>query len=322
MEKEGIYILPARPRIVYMGTPDFAVPSLRALVEHGHNVLEVVTQPDRPKGRGRKVTSSPVKRMAVGYGLNVRQPDKASDQQFCEAMKEKAPDIIIVVAFGQILKKHFLEIPRWGVLNIHASLLPRHRGPAPIQWAILKNETITGLTAMKMDEGLDTGPILLKREVAIRADETAGELHDKLAEISGVFLLETLEAMMQNRVIMSPQGEGETSYAPKIDRGMSFIKWNQPAQTISAVIRALDPWPGAYTTLAGEKVKLFSSRALDEEGIDITPGTVAGYSQGALEVKTGKGVVQIRELQISGKKRLPAIDFLRGFPIDKGSVLG
>jgi methionyl-tRNA formyltransferase len=304
-----------------MGTPQFAVPALKALIEYSHEVIAVITQPDRPKGRGKKIVPSPVKRAAMAYGLEVVQPEKASAPQFCEIIRAKQPDLLVVVAFGQILKKDLLDIPSWGVLNIHASLLPKYRGAAPIQWAILNNEAKTGLTAMRMDEGLDTGPILLQQEVFMSPDETAGKLHDRLSVLAGDFLVRTLKGLAKNRLRGKPQDQAEATYAPKIDRGMSFITWDKPAEIISARIRAFDPWPGAFTKLRGKDIKLFSSRVLNKDLIGI-PGRVAGQEEGGLEVETGKGIIQIRELQVSGKRRLPFKDFLRGFPLDKGTLLG
>ena len=312
---------PVRPKIVFMGTPEFAVPALKALIEHSHEVVAVITQPDRPKGRGKKIIPSPVKRVAMAYGLEVLQPEKASAPQFCEIIRGRQPDLLVVVAFGQIIKKDLLDIPCWGVLNIHASLLPKYRGAAPIQWAILNNEAKTGLTAMRMDEGLDSGPILLQQEVSVLLDETAGQLHDRLSALAGNFIIRTLEGLAVNRLRETPQEQTEATYAPKIDRGMSLITWEKPAEIISARIRALDPWPGAFTKLRGKDIKLFSSRVLNKDLIG-KPGRVAGHEEGGLEVETGKGIIQIRELQVSGKKRLPFKDFLRGFPLDKGTLLG
>jgi methionyl-tRNA formyltransferase len=313
---------PVHPRIIFLGTPDFAVPSLKALVEHGHHVVAVVTQPDRPRGRGRQVAFSPVKLAATEYRLEVLQPEKASDPHFCEVIYEKKPDLLVVVAFGQLLKSLLLGIPRWGVINIHASLLPRYRGAAPVHWAILNNEAVTGLTAMRMDEGMDTGPVLLQEEVPILADETAGQLHDRLAQLSGDFLIRTLLGLAEDRLEERPQDNTKATYAPKIDREMSLVRWDQPAEVVSALIRALDPWPGAVTTYQGKEIKLFSSLVTDRERLDVVPGRVAGHLQGTLEVEAGKGVIRLRELQIPGKKRLAANDFLRGFPLDQGVVLG
>jgi methionyl-tRNA formyltransferase len=322
MENSNNGEFPDRPEIIFMGTPDFAVPSLKALVKDGHKVVSVVTQPDRPKGRGRKLFLSPVKRVAQEYGIKILQPEKASDNQFCDTIRGLKPDLLIVVAFGQILKSNLLTIPRWGALNIHASLLPKYRGAAPIHWAILNNETKTGLTAMRMDEGLDTGPVLFQEELSIIEDETAGSLHDRLAGLSGAFIIKTLKGLAENRLKEMHQDPNEATYATKIDRGMSLIKWDRSADAISGLIRALDPWPGAFTTLKGKEIKLFSSRVTDKEARDEVPGRVAGQSENSLLVETGKGVLEIRELQIPGKKRLPAGDFLRGFALERGTMLG
>lgn len=312
---------PNRPQIIFMGTPGFAVPGLKALVEQGHDILAVVTQPDRPKGRGRKIVPSPVKTFARACEIEVLQPKYASSPEFCEKIRNKGPDILIVVAFGQILKKALLEIPRIGALNIHASLLPKYRGAAPIQWAILNRESKTGLTAMWMDEGLDSGPILLQEEVSILPDETAGQLHDRLSALAGDFLLRTLDGLAEDQLKETPQDPAAATFAPKIDRGMASIKWDQPAEAVSALIRALDPWPGAFSTFRGKEIKLFSSRVADKGGIGL-PGRVLGREKGLLEVATSEGVVEIGELQIPGKKRLPAREFLKGFSLEKGTFLG
>jgi len=313
---------PSRPKIIFMGTPDFSVPSLKALIEKDHNVLAVVTQPDRPKGRGRKMASSPVKRVATEFKIEVLQPEKASDPLFCEEIRRKDPDLLIVVAFGQILRKSLLHIPSWGALNIHASLLPKYRGAAPIHWAIIDNQDRTGLTAMRMDEGLDTGPILFQEEISILADDTAGVLHDRLARLSGGFLIKTLEGMAANRFKEQPQNQAEATYAPKIGRDMSLIGWDQRAHTVSALIRALDPWPGAYTTVKRKEIKVFSARVTEIEAKDAMAGRVVGQEEGAIFVQAADGVVEIKELQMPGKKRLAAGDFLRGFPLGKGTILG
>jgi methionyl-tRNA formyltransferase len=314
-------IFPHRPKIVYMGTPNFSVPALKALVESRHNVVAAVTQPDRPKGRGRKVVPSPVKQASQTLGIEVLQPSSASAPQFVEKMDSLAPDVLIVVAFGQILKRTLLDIPHFGVLNIHASLLPKYRGAAPIQWAILNNEATTGLTAMRMEEGLDSGPILLQESVPILPDETAGRLHDRLALLTGPFLIRTLTALANKRLRERPQEPGAVTYAPKIDRGMSLITWDRPAETVSALVRALDPWPGAVTMLKGRRIKLFSSQVVDVDRVGL-PGRVTGQGAHSLDVETGKGIVRFRELQLPGKKRLPAKQFLKGFSVEKGTVLG
>ena len=313
---------PPHPKLIFMGTPEFALPTLKALIHHGHEILAVVTQPDRPKGRGRKMVAPPVKELAFDHTLEVLQPQRASDEYFCELIKGREPDLIIVVAFGQILKKGFLSVPRWGVINIHASLLPKYRGAAPIQWAILNNESQTGLTVMHMDERMDTGPILFQEEVPILQDETTGQLHDRLALKAGDLIIEALNQMAGNPIKESPQDHSIATYAPKIEKSTFLIDWKQHANRISALIRALDPRPGAYTTIQGKEVKLFSSRVVDEDRLDVVPGKVLRDEEGCLCVETGKGVIEIREVQYSGKKRLTAPDFLRGFSLSEGTILG
>ncbi len=310
------------PKLIFMGTPEFALPTLKALIHHGHEILAVVTQPDRPKGRGRKMVASPVKELAFDHTLEVLQPQRASDEYFCELIKGKEPDLIIVVAFGQIFKKDFLSIPRWGVINIHASLLPKYRGAAPIQWAILNNESQTGLTVMHIDERMDTGPILFQEEIPILQDETFGQLHDRLALEAGDLIIKALNQMAGNPIKESPQDHSMATYAPKIEKSTFLIDWKQHANRISALIRALDPRPGAYTTIQGKEVKLFSSRVVDEDRLDVVPGKVLRDEEGCLCVETGKGVIEIREVQYSGKKRLTAPDFLRGFSLSEGTILG
>ena len=306
-----------------MGTPEFAVPTLQALIDSGHHVSAVVTQPDKPKGRGRKREAPPVKQIAQAHHIEVLQPEKASEDGFCDIMRRKEPDLIIVVAFGQILKKKLLIIPRWGVINIHASLLPKLRGAAPIPWAILNDETKTGLTIMRMDEGLDTGPILFQKEVPILANETAGQLHDRLALMAGEFLIRSLEHMAENRIIETPQDKESATYAPKIERDLSLVRWSQGALKVAAFIRGLDPRPGAYTLFDGEELKVFHPRVMDEaEGMNLIPGRVSGHERGLLIVETGHGRIGIGELQYPGKRRLSADEFLRGFPIPEGTVLG
>jgi len=305
-----------------MGTPSFAVPALKALLDHGDHVVAAVTQPDRPKGRGRKLTPPPVKEAALQYGLEILQPERASSPEFCEVMRAKNPDVLVVLAFGQILRRPLLQIPAWGALNIHASLLPKYRGAAPIQWAILNQEEVTGLTAMRMDEGVDTGRVLQRKEVSILPDETYGHLQDRLAELAGVFLVETLEALKEGKVEEEEQDHALATLAPKIERHMGLIRWEEPAGKISALIRAFDPWPGAFTTVKGIEVKVFSASVLREEGVGTVPGRVIGVNERGICLETGRGVVEIGMLQLQGKKRLPAEEFIKGFPVPKGTVFG
>ena len=314
--------LPAKPGIIFMGTPDFALPSLKTLVDHGHCVQAVVTQPDRPKGRSGKPVPPPVKVMAENFGLTVLQPEKTSDETFRRTMSTFSPDLLVVIAFGQILSASLLSIPRWGGLNIHASLLPAYRGAAPIQRAIINGEVETGLSAMRMTSGLDAGPVLLQEKTPIGVHETAGELHDRLAEMAAPFLLKTLRALSENTVREIPQEHAQATYAAKIDRNTGRIFWDRPGNEISALIRGLDPWPGAYTTVNGKTLKLFSSRTMSSGDAEVVPGRVRGDSKEGLMVETADGVILVSELQLAGRKRVRASDFLRGFALSPGTVLG
>jgi methionyl-tRNA formyltransferase len=313
---------PKEPRIIFMGTPEFAVPSLEALVKHEFNVLAVVTQPDRPKGRGRKMSASPVKMIASEYSIEIMQPENISDKGFLSRIKEKAPDVILVVAFGQKLGMDLFKLCEWKVLNIHASLLPKYRGAAPIQRAVLNDESVTGLTLMRMDEGIDTGPIIFQEEVPVLENETGGELHDRLSLISGGFIIESMRRLSKEPYDEKPQDDLLATYAPKIDRTVAQIDWTMNAEKITARIRALDPWPGAFTKINGNDIKLFSSRILDHPSFKTVPGRVQISPGGMLCVETGTGIIEIREVQYPGKKRMNSCDFLRGFDLPEGTVLG
>jgi methionyl-tRNA formyltransferase len=232
------------------------------------------------------------------------------------------PDMAIVVAFGQILKKNLLTIPGWGVINIHASLLPKYRGAAPIQWAILNDESKTGLTVMRMDEGLDTGPILVQKEVPILEDETAGQLHDRLSELAGQVIVEVLTDMAKTQLTEIPQDDSLASYASKIESRDCLVDWKKPVTKISCLIRALDPRPGAYTLLEGKQIKLFSSSVVDRGGLDGVPGRVVRHTRESIHVDAGQGMIGVREIQYPGKKRLSIPDFLRGFPLPEGTIFG
>jgi methionyl-tRNA formyltransferase len=313
---------PGRPKLIFMGTPAFAVPTLEALISQGHNVLAVVTQPDRPKGRGKKLAAPAVKELALEHGIEVLQPGKASDDLFCAEIRAKEPDLIVVVAFGQILKKKLLDIPKWGVINVHASLLPCLRGAAPIQWTILNDETKTGLTVMQMDEGMDTGPILFQEEVPVLEDETAGHLHDRLAALAGDLMARSMERMSGSMVKATPQDHTKATYAPKIVKELSLVDWKEDAAKVSARIRGMDPRPGAYTIWEENEIKLFASTVIERHREEGSPGQVLGLREGCLFIGTGRGTIGVRELQYPGRNRLPAKDFLRGFSIPEGTVLG
>ena len=313
---------PENPGIIFMGTPEFAVPALEALIGDGYDIRAVVTQPDRPRGRGRKTAPSPVKQTAAAHDIPILQPEKISDEGFLQRIRDSAPDLMIVIAFGQILKKGLLSVPEWGAINIHASLLPRYRGAAPIQRAVLHDDSLTGLTVMRMDEGLDTGPILYQEEIPILKDETSGHLHDRLAVVAGDVILRFMKLFRKNRFKEQPQDNRIASYAPKIDKSMCAIDWKKDARDISALIRALDPLPGAYTNMGGRKIKLFASSVVEEDFFGGVPGRVLIGPGESLRVETGKGVVEVREMQHAGKRRMASGDFLRGFAIPEGTILG
>jgi methionyl-tRNA formyltransferase len=309
---------PATVRTVFMGTPAFAVPTLDVLLTAGLHLVGVYTQPDRPKGRGQSLAMPPVKEMALRHGIPVFQPQKLRAPEVVEELRALAPDLIVVVAFGQILPKSVLEIPRYGCINVHASLLPKYRGAAPINQAIIDGETETGITTMLMDVGLDTGPMLLKRALTIGPDETAGELHDRLCVLGGETMADTLQLLLRGELHPQVQDESQTCYAAMLKKEDGRIDWSQSAQQIHNRIRGLAPWPGTYTYLNGETLKLFLTRVEDGEG---EPGSILAPAADAVRIACGDGVLAVRELQLPGKKRLAAADFLRGCPLPVGSRL-
>jgi methionyl-tRNA formyltransferase len=307
-----------RLNIIFMGTPDFAVPALEALHGSPHRIARVVTQPDRPRGRGRQAAATPVKAAALEMGLPVVQPESIREAGFLQTVRSLAPDLLVVVAFGQILKPALLEIPRLGAINIHASLLPKYRGAAPIQWAIINGERETGVTTMFMDPGLDTGDILLKRKQPIDPEDTAGALHDRLAVSGAELLLETLDRLESLEPI--PQNDDESSYAPLLKKTDGRISWEQSAEAIDRRVRGVSPWPGAFTFINDRRVKLIRTRPLNED-VAAPPGTVVPGFPDDLWVATGRGVLSLLELQGESGRRLPVADFLRGFPVTPGTVL-
>ncbi len=308
-------------KIVFMGTPDYAVPSLRALHDSGHEVLAVVTQPDRPKGRGRKLTPSPVKHTAVQYGYPVLQPEKVRSHTFHEEMTRLAPDLFIVVAFGQILPQRLLDIPGTGSINVHASLLPRYRGAAPIQWAIINGDRETGVTTMMMDKGMDTGDILLMEKTNIGPDETAADLNDRLSEMGARTMIRTLEKLHNGSLERAPQDHTQATYAPMLRKKDGKIDWSMPAERIECLIRGVTPWPGAYTFSDDMRLKIFKASVLERE-ISVPPGTILECFPGELRVATGKWAIAIQEIQGDSGKRLPIDDFLCGCRLPDGTCLG
>ncbi len=308
-------------KIVFMGTPDFSVPTLRALHDNGHALLAVVTQPDRPKGRGRKLTPPPVKRAALEYGYPVLQPETVNADAFHRHMAELAPDLFIVVAFGQILPQSLLDIPGIGSINVHASLLPRHRGAAPIQWAIINGDRETGVTTMMMDQGMDTGDILLTEKTDIKPDETAAELHDRLSKMGARTLIRTLQRLQDGSLVRMPQDHAQATYAPMLKKTDGEIDWSMPAERIERLIRGVTPWPGAYTFSDDMRLKVFKASVLDRE-ISVPPGTILECFPGELRVATGQAALAIQEIQGESGKRLPIDDFLCGCRLPDGMCLG
>ena len=308
-------------RIMFMGTPDFAVPALKALADSAHEVDAVVTQPDRPKGRGRRMTPPPVKTLALELGYPVVQPENYDDPVFIEAVRAHAPDWFIVIAFGHILKPRHLTLPRLGALNVHASLLPRHRGPAPIQWSIIKGDRETGVTTMLMDEGLDSGDMLLKSRTEISAHDTAASLHDRLAVMGADLLVETLEGLAADRITPQTQDHTAATYAPMLSKSDGRIQWSQTNRQIDALVRGVTPWPGAHTFWVDQRLKVFRvspANALHPA----EPGTVLSGFQSELRIATGDGALTIDEIQGPGGRRMPAAEFLKGRSIPPGTRLG
>ena len=305
-------------RIVFMGTPDFSVPALKAIVEAGHQVTAVVTQPDKPKGRGKDVQMTPVKIQALEYGIPVYQPVKVKTPEFVEVLKKEAPDAIVVIAFGQLLSKEILDLPKYGCVNIHASLLPKYRGAAPIQWAVINGDAVTGVTTMRMDEGLDTGDMILKEEVKIRADETGGSLFDRLSEVGAKLCVRTMEAIDAGTATYTPQDNSQATHTAKIYKEMGSIDWKQGAKEIECLIRGLDPWPSAYTRLGDKMLKIWKAQVVSEES-GAEPGCIVKVEKDHILVQTGKGMLAISELQLEGKKRMPVEAFLNGYEIEEGT---
>ena len=308
-------------RLIFLGTPQFAVPSLAALLEAGEDVVAVITQPDRPRGRGQKVSPSPVKELALRQGLPVLQPTKLKDPEFVAALRSLAPELMVVTAYGRILTHELLAIPGAGVLNVHASLLPRHRGSAPINWTLIRGDEETGVTIMWMAFEVDSGPVFLQKRVPIAPDENAGTLAVKLAEEGGALLAEALEKLRRGEGVKITQPDSGITYAPPITGEMRLIHWEQPAAEVAGWIRGLDPKPGAYTLWQGKRLMLFGARVAKANECVAAPGTVLGVTDGRMEVACGQGSVSLRELQQAGHKRLAVEEFLRGHKLF-GQVLG
>lgn len=302
-----------------MGTPEFSVPSLRALLSAGKNIVLVVTQPEKPKGRGRELSASRVKEFALKNNLIVSEPRSLKDEGWINELRSLSLDLIVVVAYGKILPEEVLGIPRFGCVNLHASLLPSYRGASPVNWAIINGDKETGVTAIVMDKGVDTGPILLSEKAGIKEDETAGELSRKLSEVGAALLVKAIELFLEGRIKPAPQDGRKATYAPLLKKEDGKIDWNSGAERIKNLVRGLSPWPGAYTLLRGKLLKIHSAEAQGDSGdsVDLKPGTVFEAEKGRIRVKCGSGVLEIKELQIEGKRRLSAREFLRGYGLGK-----
>jgi methionyl-tRNA formyltransferase len=310
---------PADLRTVFMGTPEFALQTLEGLIATGCNMVGVYTQPDRPRGRGKQLAAPPVKELALAHGIPVLQPEKLRHAEVVSELELLAPDLIVVVAYGQILPKSVLDIPRYGCINVHASLLPAYRGAAPINKAIVDGCSETGVTTMYMDVGLDTGDMLVKKSLSIGPDESAGELHDRLAVLGREAMEETLARLCAGTLERTPQDDAQSSYASMMKKEDGRIDWQRPAAEIHNQVRGLDPWPGAFTTVNGELLKLAQTSV--EVGCG-EPGRVIEAGPDGVVVACGEGGLKISTLQLAGRKRLAAADFLRGCPLKPGDRLG
>lgn len=321
-------------KVVFMGTPDFSVGALEAIIAAGHQVTAVVTQPDKPKGRGKEIQVTPVKACAVSHGIPVFQPVRVKEAEAVEVLRGYGADIFVVAAFGQILSEEILSMPSYGCVNIHASLLPKYRGAGPIQWAIINGERVTGVTIMQMDKGIDTGDMLMKTEVEIDPRETGDSLHDKLASAGAKLIVEALEKLEHGELTPVKQPEEEASYAKMLKKSMGKIAWEQSAKSLDCLIRGLLSWPGAYTAFRGKTLKIWEEEAVwdlkllpgkQTAQIDFTnaePGTVVYVEKEAFYVKTGEGMLRVLAVQPEGKRRMQVKEFLLGYPVEVGEKLG
>ncbi len=304
-------------RVVFMGTPDFSVPALERIATE-HEVVAVVTQKDKPKGRGMSVSYTPVKESALKLNIPIYQPDKVKEESFVDELKELNPDVIVVIAFGQILSNDILTLPKYGCINVHASLLPKYRGAAPIQWAVIDGEEKSGVCTMKMDEGLDTGDIIDVDEITLDPKETGGSLFDKLAKLGGELILKTLQNLEFGKATFIKQDDSKSTYAKKMTKELGHIDFTKDAESIERLIRGLNPWPSAFTYLDGKVMKIWDADVVDAGGV---PGTVISEDKDSFVIATGSKALKVNELQLEGKKRMKASDFLNGRSIE-GSKLG
>lgn len=308
-------------RVVFMGTPDFAAGILKAVIGAGHEVVLAVTQPDKPKGRGGAVQSSPVKECAVSRGIEVYQPKRVREAECVEFIRKREPEIILVAAFGQILSEEILQMPKYGCINVHASLLPKYRGAAPIQWAVINGEKVSGVTIMRMDAGIDTGDMIEKAEVELSPQETGGSLFDKLEKLGADLLIRTMEKIENGTAVYTKQEESKATHVGMIKKELGLISWEKPAVELERLIRGLNPWPSAFTKIKGKTLKIWQARP--EAGGDVSKaGEVAVVNKKELKIHTGEGVLSLLEVQLEGKKRMDIEAFLRGYEVTADMKLG
>lgn len=304
-----------------MGTPDFSVGTLEALIGAGHEVVLAVTQPDRPKGRGKAMQAPPVKETAMAHGIEVFQPRRVREPESVEYLRTFHADVIVVVAFGQILPKEILEMPPYGCINVHASLLPKYRGAAPIQWAVINGERVSGVTTMRMDEGLDTGDMIMKEEVVLSPKETGGSLFERLSRVGAELCVKTLAAVENGTAVYTPQDHSQATKVGLIHKKFGLIDWNKSAEELECLIRGLNPWPSAYTKLNGKTLKIWDADVV-EKNTGAAPGSITDVTKDAVYVQTGGGILKLNEIQMEGKKRMPCEAFLRGYSMKDTERLG
>lgn len=307
-------------KILFMGTPDIASGCLQKLIDKKYNIIGVVTQPDKQVGRGKKIVFSPVKQVAIENNLPIYQPIRAKEDTFVNEIKKLNPDVIVVVAYGQILSKEFLEIPNYGCINVHVSLLPKYRGAAPINWVLINGEEKTGVSTMFMDEGLDTGDIILQSEFTLDNEITAGELHDKMTVEGAKLLCETLDLIKEGNAKRIPQNHDEFSYAPIMDKKLGHVDFSKTAKEIHNLVRGVNPWPSAYTTYMDKKIKIWKTKVLCEKSSK-TPGTILKIDKEGIRVSTNDNTILITEIQMPNKKRMEVKEFIKGNTLQEGSIL-
>lgn len=307
-------------KVVFMGTPDIAVPALEKIIEAGHEVVLVVSQPDKPVGRSKALKPTPVKECALSHGIEVYQPERIRAEESIAYLKKFEADVFVVEAFGQIVSQAVLDLPKYCCVNIHTSLLPKYRGAAPIQWAVLNGDLVTGVTTMRMDAGIDTGDIMMRQEVIVNEGETSGSLYDRLAIEGAKLIVKTLAALEDGTVVYTPQDESKATHTSKITKEMGSIDWNKSAEEIEHLIRGMNPWPSAYTKLDDKNVKIWKAKALSQDAA-ANPGTITEITKDGIYVQTGEGTLAVLELQMEGKKHMTTDAFLRGYEVKTGTVL-